>query len=341
MPPPRPINTAATPTFQTSGDWQSSGSGSIYSGSASPVIPLHPNPYDFQYGQGATEQSFGDFVTPTNIHNVQPGFDFTYPWAGSGDSNDGGSSVLSSGMGLSSSLPGTMPSGMRPGLSLGASPEDFSEGAEIEERRPSSSKRAKKSPASDRASISSSQGTHANLGPHGTISATQLDSGSGKQKPLSKLRSAARTSKNQVHRPSETMEERKSRNSHNIVEKQYRNRLNARFESLLNALPDTIRGEGGSGEDSEIQNFDIGEKRVSKAEVLDMARRHIQALERDRDALEKERDDLLDDMEQLRGTLTEGHESQLGDQPSEFSTKRKGKGKKPDPGEEEEVEEEE
>ena len=273
-------------------------------------------------------------MTPTNIHNVQPGFDFTYPWAGSGDSNDGGSSVLSGGMGLSSSLPGTMPSGMRPGLSLGASPEDYSEGAEVEDRRPSSSKRAKKSPASDRAS-SSSQGTHASLGPHGTISATPLDSGTGKQKPMSKLRSAARTSKNQVHRPSETMEERKSRNSHNIVEKQYRNRLNARFESLLNALPDTIRGEGGSGEEGETQNFDIGEKRVSKAEVLDMARRHIQSLERDRDALEKERDELLEDMEQLRGTFTEG--LQRGGQLPEPSSKRKGK--EPDPGEEEEEEE--
>ncbi|KAK3944707.1 hypothetical protein QBC46DRAFT_158623 [Diplogelasinospora grovesii] len=130
----------------------------------------------------------------------------------------------------------------------------------------------------------------------------------------SKLRSAARTGKTnhqQQPLPDETAEERRSRNSHNLVEKQYRNRLNAHFESLLNALPDTMRsptmgagggGTGGSG-GSAADMMDLGEeRRLSKAEVLDMSRRYIQSLERDRDRLEREREELLGKVDKLRAT---------------------------------------
>ncbi|KAI3337425.1 hypothetical protein HD806DRAFT_39031 [Xylariaceae sp. AK1471] len=113
----------------------------------------------------------------------------------------------------------------------------------------------------------------------------------------SKLRSASRTSKNTHHNPPASIEERKSRETHNNVEKQYRNRLNAHFESLLSALPERMQsGEGGEGGDA----LDVGDRRVSKAEVLEMARRHIKALERECAVLEGERDELRDNMEKLR-----------------------------------------
>ncbi|KAI1189629.1 hypothetical protein F5B17DRAFT_438762 [Nemania serpens] len=112
----------------------------------------------------------------------------------------------------------------------------------------------------------------------------------------SKLRSASRTSKNTHHNPPATAEERKSRETHNNVEKQYRNRLNAHFESLLSALPERMQ----SGEGDEGGDLDAGDRRVSKAEVLEMARRHIKALERECALLEGERDELRDNMERLR-----------------------------------------
>ncbi|KAI0166280.1 hypothetical protein GGR57DRAFT_19067 [Xylariaceae sp. FL1272] len=114
----------------------------------------------------------------------------------------------------------------------------------------------------------------------------------------SKLRSASRTSKNTHHNPPASAEERKSRETHNNVEKQYRNRLNAHFESLLSALPESMQcGEGEEGGDCGLDSTD---RRVSKAEVLDMARRHIKALERACTVLETERDELRENMEKLR-----------------------------------------
>jgi len=65
-----------------------------------------------------------------------------------------------------------------------------------------------------------------------------------------------------------------SRNSHNLIEKQYRNRLNLQFESLLETLPKEPVGEAG-------------EKRVSKAEVLVHANEYIQELEEEMRALEE------------------------------------------------------
>ncbi|KAI1094572.1 hypothetical protein F5B19DRAFT_40144 [Rostrohypoxylon terebratum] len=113
----------------------------------------------------------------------------------------------------------------------------------------------------------------------------------------SRLRSASRTSKNTHHNPPATIEEQKSRDTHNQVEKQYRNRLNAHFESLLEALPETM--QAGEGEE-DAETMDLSDRRVSKAEVLDMARRHIQALERECAALEGERNELRNNMERLR-----------------------------------------
>ncbi|CAI4211453.1 unnamed protein product [Parascedosporium putredinis] len=117
----------------------------------------------------------------------------------------------------------------------------------------------------------------------------------------SKLRSASRMSKNTHHKPAETIEERRSRASHNLVEKQYRNRLNAQFESLLNSLPEHVRSGGpGDEDDSEGPMPDTTDRRVSKAEVLEMARRHIKSLERNNSTLARERDDLAQQVEMLR-----------------------------------------
>lgn len=150
--------------------------------------------------------------------------------------------------------------------------------------------------------------------PQGTASAPATFS-----KNKGKLRSASRAPKNISPRPEETPEERKSRNSHNLVEKQYRNRLNAQFESLLAVLPDSLRSSmtmiGGGAGDSDGVNGNGGgsvipgqhpsldfsiERRLSKAEVLDMSRRYILSLEKERDTLEREKEQLMHSIDQLR-----------------------------------------
>ncbi|KAH8195564.1 hypothetical protein TruAng_010280 [Truncatella angustata] len=110
----------------------------------------------------------------------------------------------------------------------------------------------------------------------------------------SKLRSASRASKNNHLNPPATEEERKNRASHNQVEKQYRNRLNAHFEALLDTLPGYMRGGGDDDDD------DDGDRKISKAEVLEMARRHITDLEKELMVVEGERDELKDNVERLR-----------------------------------------
>ncbi|KAI4870872.1 hypothetical protein F4820DRAFT_402198 [Hypoxylon rubiginosum] len=131
--------------------------------------------------------------------------------------------------------------------------------------------------------------------PGSTSSASNNNAGA-----RSRLRSASRTSKNTHHNPPASVEEQKNRETHNQVEKQYRNRLNAHFESLLDALPETMQAGEGEGEDEGAGALDLTDRRVSKAEVLDMARRHIQALERECAALEGERDELRNNMTRLR-----------------------------------------
>ncbi|RYP47339.1 hypothetical protein DL768_006590 [Monosporascus sp. mg162] len=117
----------------------------------------------------------------------------------------------------------------------------------------------------------------------------------------SRLRSASRASKNANHNPPTTAEERRSRECHNQVEKQYRNRLNAQFESLLDALPENMRrGEDGDDGGYPFEGLHSPERKVSRAEVLDMARRRIKLLEKECALLESERDELRDNVEKLR-----------------------------------------
>lgn len=93
-----------------------------------------------------------------------------------------------------------------------------------------------------------------------------------------------------------TAEEQRARQSHNLVEKKYRNRLNAQFEQLLAVLPadeqrDSKRGGSQDGE----------EKRMSKGDVLDLARRRIRALEDEKARLQAERQALLEQSNAMRG----------------------------------------
>ncbi len=98
----------------------------------------------------------------------------------------------------------------------------------------------------------------------------------------------------------EKADDKKPRGSHNLVEKQYRNRLNAQFEGLMLALPENLRSQASGGEGQETPAADAVEKRPSKAEVLEMARIHIQSLEQERDVLVRDRDRLRDNVERLR-----------------------------------------
>ena len=78
------------------------------------------------------------------------------------------------------------------------------------------------------------------------------------------------------------------RRSHNTVEKRYRNRLNWQFDQLLQLLPYEAapEQEHSGGETG-------GHSRVSKAMVLDMARRRILELEEQQQLMKMERDGLM------------------------------------------------
>ncbi|EGU84860.1 hypothetical protein FOXB_04641 [Fusarium oxysporum f. sp. conglutinans Fo5176] len=171
---------------------------------------------------------------------------------------------------------------------------------------------------SDAASPSSaSQNSRASIGSKSVSMASTASTTSSRQ---SKLRSASRTSKNSRDKPNDTPEDRRTRASHNLVEKQYRNRLNAQFESLLSALPDQARhGESGSGngnEDNESDHANDADRRVSKGEVLEMARKHIQALERERNQLELENLELQGSLRRLKESNSESATSSSGQENS-------------------------
>ena len=167
-------------------------------------------------------------------------------------------------------------------------------------------KRSKKPKTVDaRPSPGDSSGSYPTTSSSGSSSAERQRAAQAKRQ----LRTASRTSRNTCRRPNETGEERRSRDAHNVVEKEYRNRLNAQFEGLLRSVAESEfrdvleagvvggvgEGGGGGGEQgSGGGSIDIGalEKRLSKAEVLSMAQRHISFLERRNDALDREQQDL-------------------------------------------------
>ncbi|KAI5458729.1 hypothetical protein BGZ63DRAFT_391956 [Mariannaea sp. PMI_226] len=106
-----------------------------------------------------------------------------------------------------------------------------------------------------------------------------------KKRSVAQLRTASRAPRKGPtmvpQRPTETEEDVKARAAHNQVEQQYRKRLNLHFERLLAVLPPPTGVAGG-------RKDGIGEKRVSKAEVLDLATERIRTLERQMGRLEME-----------------------------------------------------
>ncbi|KAK4098792.1 hypothetical protein N658DRAFT_517766 [Parathielavia hyrcaniae] len=150
----------------------------------------------------------------------------------------------------------------------------------------------------------------------------------GTTKASSTLRTAARRTKRpapSLAKPGESPERQRARTNHNMVEQQYRHRLHAQFEALLEVLPermldngpgeeqghaggkgDTIlmeRGGGGGGEGGGGGGKGGGGKRrrrMSKVDVLKRAARAIRDLEgnielvrREVEGLRRERDAVL------------------------------------------------
>jgi hypothetical protein len=76
--------------------------------------------------------------------------------------------------------------------------------------------------------------------------------------------------------PSDDTKPKDLRASHNMIEKQYRTRLNEHFEILLRTLPPSTTSYNG---DSGHRDNTSSERKVSKAEVLMIATRYIQSLE--------------------------------------------------------------
>ncbi|KAM5344584.1 hypothetical protein ACJ41O_013119 [Fusarium nematophilum] len=161
-----------------------------------------------------------------------------------------------------------------------------------------------RSSVSDAASPSSRpQDSRSTIASKSTSMASTASTVSSRQ---AKLRSASRTSKNNRSRPNDTPKERRTRASHNLIEKQYRNRLNAQFESLLSALPEQLlSGNNGSGDTDESEGNDA-DRRVSKGDVLEMARKHIQFLEQERAELERENLELHGNHRRLKGSTSDG-----------------------------------
>ena len=77
----------------------------------------------------------------------------------------------------------------------------------------------------------------------------------------------------------------KGRKDHNLIEKKYRSKLNGQFETLLASLPPELVAEVNEARVAARQP----EKAISKAEVLSLAKEHIEKLEKQRAALEKQR----------------------------------------------------
>jgi hypothetical protein len=93
---------------------------------------------------------------------------------------------------------------------------------------------------------------------------------------------------------------RNKRRSHNLVEKQYRARLNGLFATLLSAIPkDAIAAD--------VNGYTTGDgspgKVVSKGAVLALARRHIEALEKREMSLEGEKEILMEKIQRLERVL--------------------------------------
>ncbi|CAK7272780.1 hypothetical protein SEPCBS119000_005303 [Sporothrix epigloea] len=137
-------------------------------------------------------------------------------------------------------------------------------------------------PAAPQVDISATPATAA--GPK--VEPSDLDPSNGRENP------AANGSSSQAE--TLTLEERRVRQNHNIVEKQYRNRLNSQFERLLSILP----ANRGDGHDAG-RPVDFDDRRMSKAEVLKLARRRINSLNDEIQKLNTESENLRTSVQTL------------------------------------------
>ncbi|EPE25644.1 HLH, helix-loop-helix DNA-binding protein [Glarea lozoyensis ATCC 20868] len=85
------------------------------------------------------------------------------------------------------------------------------------------------------------------------------------------------------------------RTIHNLTERKYRNRLNEQFDTLLSALPASAMNSRSIDDSSET-------RRISKAEVLILAKERIESLERENRELECERCKFRESLEFLKLT---------------------------------------
>ncbi|KAL5604014.1 uncharacterized protein BROUX77_004200 [Berkeleyomyces rouxiae] len=133
-----------------------------------------------------------------------------------------------------------------------------------------------------------------------------------KKRNAAQLRTASRAPKKQktpTRRDSESLEESRAREAHNQVEQQYRHRLNSHFERLLATIPmSEYHGEDGMLADEEAGSpgrraaARAGiEKRISKAEVLEMGRTWIEKLTKECAELRSEVEELRAENKKLKG----------------------------------------
>lgn len=114
---------------------------------------------------------------------------------------------------------------------------------------------------------------------------TKLSKASSKSSKSNSKDTRLRTTPSKTHGSSsdESSNDNATRSNHNTVEKNYRNRLNAQFETLLECIPQDYNGsEANSGNTGGVGK----ERKVSKRDVLMLAQEHIRRLERGRERLE-------------------------------------------------------
>ncbi|KAH6667687.1 hypothetical protein B0J14DRAFT_169882 [Halenospora varia] len=122
-------------------------------------------------------------------------------------------------------------------------------------------------------------------------------SGSSSHHQLRSTKTAQKISYAEPNNPLSSQSLMNRRASHNLVEKQYRNRLNDQFNTLLSSiLPDVVGNEING-----YRRGDGPERRVSKAGVLMLAKRHIEALETTNAELESEKEELKGSVQRLKG----------------------------------------
>ncbi|KAK0711156.1 hypothetical protein B0H67DRAFT_555182 [Lasiosphaeris hirsuta] len=306
--------------------WQHQSSSGNESSESSPAVSAYSNVNAFGYtSQHASPNPYMDtYVSPMALQTTfLPGLDFL-PWVGTGTGDmigsrgvDTSKSMMAlaspalsyeplvetpeggfSNSDLAAFMDFTNMTQQQSQLQGATQPRDGTQGAEVGEGH-SHYKHAKKSVKQD---VAAARGLNRRLAAATSVivsgSTNAVDSrGKGK------LRSASRSSKNIQIRFAETVEERKTRNSHNLVEKQYRNRLNAQFENLLNTLPDAVLPARGSGSGRLDSVFGFEDKKLSKGEVLDLSMRYIRALERDCSRLEREREELKRTVDELHARV--------------------------------------